>query len=250
MIRTNREYEITQQRLEENRVAIDETRAYLQAEGFTSDEIETLLESLHAIGKQLLNEVEEYERVRAGQLQPCPFQALERLLIGGRIARDLTQDQFAALLGYSDSSTVSRDEGNDYRGAKRERIQRALDVLGIDVLMVPRLREGAAAQGTGWQEFIMSHMGLMMTQASPVTVANATKQVSATAADHEPSAYAYAYKDVARQSITEQNTSGEVTVRWAELSSAVGYDHGALIDAQTAPAKDSALVGASNAWAA
>jgi len=67
MIRTNKEYEITQQRLKENRSAIVETRMYLQAEGFSSDEVETLLQSLHAIKRQLLDDVEAERRTIAAQ---------------------------------------------------------------------------------------------------------------------------------------------------------------------------------------
>lgn len=67
---TNSEYDITQQRLKENRSAIDETRMHLRAEGFSPDEAKTLLESLYAIQRQLLDDVAEYDRARTGQLQP------------------------------------------------------------------------------------------------------------------------------------------------------------------------------------
>jgi len=249
MIRTNREYEITQQRLKENRAAIDETRTYLQAEGFNSDEIETLLESLDAIGRQLLDEVEEYDRARAGQLQPCSFQTLERLLIGGRIARGLTQEQFAALLGYNDSSTVSRDESNDYRGAKRERIQRALDKLGIDAIVTPRLRD--ASQAAGWQELLIGHATEVMAQASPVTVAAAAAQPSTTAvAQSSPVGAAQSLPvqvDVSLQSVAEGAGQGELIFQWPESNYAVGYITSNGV--QPAAVKDAVTV-SSGAWTA
>ncbi len=249
MIRTNREYEITQQRLKENRAAIDETRTYLQAEDFNSDEIETLLESLHAIGRQLLDEVEEYDRARAGQLQPCSFQTLERLLISGRIARGLTQEQFAALLGYSDSSTVSRDESNDYRGAKRERIQRALDKLGIDAIVTPRLRD--ASQTPGWQELLIGHMTKVITQASPVTVANGAVQLSNAAVVHSSPVGAAQSPpvevDVLRQSVAERAGQSGPMFQWLESNYAIDYTTSSGV--QSAVAKDVATA-SSGAWAA
>ncbi len=70
MIRTTKEYGITQQRLKENRSAIDETRTYLCVEGFSLDETEALLASLYAVQRQLLADVAGYDHAHAGQLQP------------------------------------------------------------------------------------------------------------------------------------------------------------------------------------
>jgi len=245
MIRTNREYNITQQLLKENRSALDETRMYLRAEGFSPDETEELLESLYAVQRQLLDDVAEYDRARAGQLEPCTFQTLERLLIGGRIARGLTQEQFAALLGYSDSSTVSRDESSDYRGAKRERIQRALDALGIDAVMVPRFKE--APRDVGWQDLVIGHMNQVPPQATPVTVTTATAMVQPAAAATAQSSFAQV--DVSRQAVVQQTIQSESMFQGPESNYVGGYTVPSGVGVQVPVTKDVVIAG-SGAWAA
>jgi DNA-binding transcriptional regulator YiaG len=76
-----------------------------------------------------------HERVRAGDLSPIhDLSAIGQVLIGLRIARNLTQKQLAGRLGVSEA-VVSRDEKNEYHGISVERAQRILEARGASPLL-------------------------------------------------------------------------------------------------------------------
>lgn len=80
-----------------------------------------------------LSDAETYERIKRGELEPLHNLAnIGRLLIGARIAMDLTQRELAERLGVSES-VISRDERNEYHGVSVDKAQRVLEALGIRV---------------------------------------------------------------------------------------------------------------------
>jgi DNA-binding XRE family transcriptional regulator len=139
MIKTETEYRLTKQRIDQSREANIKMREQLIAEGLTVEEIERVMEPTLAFQAQFIEEVEWYERVRAGDLSPIRnLNQLGQILIGLRIASGLTQKELAERLEVSES-LVSRDEKNDYHGISVERAQRILDALGgqATVVVVP-----------------------------------------------------------------------------------------------------------------
>lgn len=72
------------------------------------------------MGRVRWAEVEQYERLKRGQLDAL------------RIAQGMTQSELAARLGVHESS-VSRDERNAYHGITVECASRVLDALGVEL---------------------------------------------------------------------------------------------------------------------
>jgi len=137
MIHTQREYEVTRRCIAENRLLVEQQRTTFVQEGLTADRISRLLDPILAFHEQLEAEVAAYERAQAGQIDPaCTLADIGHLLIQYRIAHRLNQTELARLLEV-DASTVSRDDNNEYWGATLERVQRILDALGEDVVIVP-----------------------------------------------------------------------------------------------------------------
>lgn len=80
---------------------------------------------------ELRDRIALYERVREGDLSM--FTALEdvgRALIAARLAKGLSQREFAELVGVHESQ-VSRDERNEYHGVGTERLLELFDTLGL-----------------------------------------------------------------------------------------------------------------------
>ena len=74
-------------------------------------------------------EVEEYHRIRAGELPVIhSFSDIGRLLIAIRIWKGWSQKQLADALGVS-AAQVCRDERNEYFGIAVDRVQKILDVF-------------------------------------------------------------------------------------------------------------------------
>jgi len=134
MIRNEAEYQAARDRIDEERSRFQEHAESLSQQGYTADEIRNLMQPLESFHRQLVEEVESYERLKRGQ-----FKALENLhglgqtLIGLRIARGMTQRELAERLGV-DASQVSRDERNEYHGVSVDRAMRILDALEVRLI--------------------------------------------------------------------------------------------------------------------
>lgn len=129
MIRTNNEYVDALGRLERDREVIAAQRAQLRASDLTPQEIERALHPSIAFYAQLKEEVETYERMKRGDFQVIEnLNHIGRVLIGLRIAADMSQAILARRLGVSESM-ISRDERNEYQGISVERAQRIIDAL-------------------------------------------------------------------------------------------------------------------------
>lgn len=133
MIRNEAEYQEASARLEQERARLEAHAARLAESGLGAEEIERVLEPLYTFHLQLVDEVEQYERLKRGQLDELVnLHGLGEQLIALRIARGMTQRELAARLGVHESS-VSRDERNAYHGITVERASRVLDALGVEL---------------------------------------------------------------------------------------------------------------------
>jgi DNA-directed RNA polymerase specialized sigma subunit len=129
VIRNESEYqEALRRRAQDQEVAAGQRAAFVQA-GFTPDEVERGLEPLRSFQDQLEEEITWYENVRRRNFPVIRrLTQIGQLLIALRIAKGLSQRQFAEALGISEA-VVSRDERNEYHGITVERAQRILDAL-------------------------------------------------------------------------------------------------------------------------
>jgi len=145
VIRTEDEYCVGLRRLEESRNAIAQAQAALQQQGLDAATIDMLLASMRALQRDVQDEVTAYEKARDFDFEQVPFAGLGRLLIGLRIARHMSVSDLAEALGV-DKGNVSRDEKNDYHGITRERIERILAALNVELLITPVPKEATASQ--------------------------------------------------------------------------------------------------------
>jgi ribosome-binding protein aMBF1 (putative translation factor) len=135
MIRTESEYNAARKQIEQDRRTAALQREALADKNLTAEEIERVMEPLISFHLQRIEKAEWYERVRAGDLSPIhDLSAIGQVLIGLRIARNLTQKQLAGRLGVSEA-VVSRDEKNEYHGISVERAQRILEARGASPLL-------------------------------------------------------------------------------------------------------------------
>lgn len=130
MIRNETEYQEATTRLQGERERAAELAKQLKQQGRSTDEIKRLADPMESFHLQLVEEVESYERLKRGQFSEIEnLHGLGRLLVGLRIARNLTQRELAEKLGVHESQ-VSRDERNEYHGVTVQRAAAILDTLG------------------------------------------------------------------------------------------------------------------------
>jgi hypothetical protein len=140
MIRSEQEYQVTCQRLQENKQVLEQGRKTLKEQGLSDDLIGLALGAIEAFGQQLADEIIAYQRTKNFDFDPVSFAGLGPLLVRLRIAQGLSQAELASRLG-TDKGNVSRDEKNDYASITRERIERLLDALDVDLLIRPVRRQ-------------------------------------------------------------------------------------------------------------
>jgi HTH-type transcriptional regulator/antitoxin HigA len=83
--------------------------------------------------RQLEEEVQEYDRLKAGSVSIPPLERLDEIapfIVRLRIAKGVSQTELASRLGVS-KQVVSRNEDDDYQGVGLERLQSILDALGV-----------------------------------------------------------------------------------------------------------------------
>ncbi|MEP0546995.1 MAG: helix-turn-helix transcriptional regulator [Rhodothermales bacterium] len=131
MICTTDEYRHALEALKDRAADADRQRQILVHEGLPADQVERALQPTLSFTAGLREDVEAFERMRRGDLGPLhTLTGVGQWLVGARIARGLSRQELADLLGSSERE-VERDEQNDYRGISVERAQRILDVLGV-----------------------------------------------------------------------------------------------------------------------
>lgn len=135
MIRTEKEYRVAVERLRHEREFIEAEEAKLRESGLKPSELQNVLEPMRTFHQELVEEIQLYERLRNGDMEPVVavwrggLRYVGALLIYLRIARGITQRDLAAKLGV-DESSVSRDEHNEYHGVRVERATKILEALG------------------------------------------------------------------------------------------------------------------------
>lgn len=131
MIRNESEYQQALSRIMEERERLKEHRVHLEGMGLTNEELKRALDPLRSFHLQLEEEVENYERLKRGDVgELLNLHGLGHTLVALRIALGLTQRELAQRLGVHESQ-VSRDERNEYHGITVERASRVLDAMGV-----------------------------------------------------------------------------------------------------------------------
>jgi ribosome-binding protein aMBF1 (putative translation factor) len=99
-------------------------------------------DALRSEAAALREQLEEYERLRAGRVKQRTLSSLRELpkaIIEARIAAHVTQKGLAKRLGVAEQQ-VQRWEANDYAGVSVERIQEIADALGVRITETIRFR--------------------------------------------------------------------------------------------------------------
>lgn len=134
MIRSEREYDEMQQRLDADRSFMNTQREELKKMGLTEEQVEKAMSPAISFYEQLKEEVEYYEKIKRGEFEAIRnLDGLGRILIGVRIALGITQKDLSDRLGVSEAQ-ISKDERNEYHGITLEKAQRVLDALGITLM--------------------------------------------------------------------------------------------------------------------
>lgn len=133
MIRTEQEHRLARERLDQEAERLSAHRTNLRRQGLKTAELRRAMEPLESFHLQLAEEVESYERLQRGEVEPIVnLERFGRMLIGLRIAQGVSQRELADRLGVHESQ-VSRDERNEYHGASLERANRVLEALEAQV---------------------------------------------------------------------------------------------------------------------
>ena len=133
MLRTENEYKEALRRLAKDRDVIALQRVNLKELGLNVEQTERAMQPSICFYDQLKEEVEAYEKLRRGDFDPLNnLTQIGMLLIGTRIALDMSQADLAHRLGVS-QACVSRDERNEYHGVTVEKAQRILEALGVEI---------------------------------------------------------------------------------------------------------------------
>ena len=100
------------------------------------------IDALRSEAEALRDQLEEYERLRAGHVKQRTLSSLRELpkaIIEARIAAHVTQKGLAKRLGVAEQQ-VQRWEANDYAGVSVERMQEIADALGVRITETIRFR--------------------------------------------------------------------------------------------------------------
>ncbi|BAQ10001.1 hypothetical protein OXB_1530 [Bacillus sp. OxB-1] len=129
MIKTETAYKKALEKLQEDKLFIQDQKKVLEEMGLTKEQVEKALQPSITFHEQLKEEVIYYERIKRGEFETIiNLHNLGKTLIAFRIYLGLSQQELADRLGVSPSQ-VSRDERNEYYGATLERIQHVMDVM-------------------------------------------------------------------------------------------------------------------------
>jgi DNA-binding XRE family transcriptional regulator len=137
VIRNETEYQEAVRRFTEEKKRLAAHRERLAETGLPSPELKRALDPLRSFQAQLEEEIDSYERLRRGDVDPLlNLHGLGRSLVALRIARGITQRELAERLSVHESQ-ISRDERNDYHGITVERATKVLEALeGTDEELV------------------------------------------------------------------------------------------------------------------
>jgi transcriptional regulator with XRE-family HTH domain len=131
MIRNDRQYKISRARAGEFAELLDaRTKARSQDEW---SDVETA--AVQSQLDELRDEIDEYEKLKAGNITSFQIDSLEELpivLVKARIASGLTQKELADKLGIKEQQ-IQRYEQNDYAGVSIDRVREIVKALNVSV---------------------------------------------------------------------------------------------------------------------
>jgi transcriptional regulator with XRE-family HTH domain len=136
-IKSDQQYKTMKKRLEALAKQREEKRKEMEAEGFKEEHIQIALLCMDEIYYSTKRDVEEYERVIAGDFdkETVPLHQLGSHLVKLRLWKGLNQTELARRLGVSQEQ-VSKDENRCYQGASTSKINRVLKALEVEKLTI------------------------------------------------------------------------------------------------------------------
>jgi len=132
MIKNERQYRITKAQAEKFRQALKEFTSTSRS-GAHPVLQKAQVDALKSQLADLQRELTTYERLKSGKHKVVALGSLEdlpKMLIQGRIAGGLSQEELAAKLGLKPQQ-VQRYEATEYRSASLERVTEVARVLGV-----------------------------------------------------------------------------------------------------------------------
>ena len=149
MIRNENEYQEAVRRFTEEKKRLATHRERLAETGLSSPELKRALDPLRSFQAQLEEEIDSYERLRRGDVDPLlNLHGLGRSLVALRIARGITQRELAERLSVHEFQ-ISRDERNDYHGITVERATKVLEALKVQMKSEFELTAGSGGHRRG-----------------------------------------------------------------------------------------------------
>ncbi len=157
MIQNERQYEVTKKKLADLQASLEAVQAKTRPDHVPEIVWRGHQNGILALIGDLRAELDEYEKLRAGESRHFPlasvFEDLPAALVRARIARGWTHKELAKALGTTEQQ-VQKDEAGGYARASLDRLQRVADVLKVRIagkaqLYVQRNGEARSRRSTG-----------------------------------------------------------------------------------------------------
>jgi HTH-type transcriptional regulator / antitoxin HipB len=137
MIFNERQHGITQAQLRKFEVAVAEIATNLASATELNQQMryQAHLDALNSQIESLQQELQEYQKLKAGKITKLKFDSLTQLpeaLIKARIVRGLTQEQLGEILGLK-AQQIQRYEATMYAGASLTKIIAVQKALNIEI---------------------------------------------------------------------------------------------------------------------
>lgn len=143
MILNERQYLITRTKIKEFESAIAELSNQTPSDDLNEQILDqATLDGLESQLEEMREEVEEYERLKVGEIENLTIDSYSQLpsaLIQARIIRGWTQEQLAERLGVK-AQQVQRDEANLYAGASFNKLLAIQKALNLEVKLTVNLK--------------------------------------------------------------------------------------------------------------
>jgi HTH-type transcriptional regulator / antitoxin HipB len=137
MIFNERQHGITQSQLRKFEVAVADIATKLASVTDLNQQMryQAHLDALNSQVESLQQELQEYQKLKAGKITKLKFDSLTQLpeaLIKARIVRGLTQEQLGEILGLK-AQQIQRYEATMYAGASLTKIIAVQKALNIEI---------------------------------------------------------------------------------------------------------------------
>ena len=117
--------------LQEKHIANEKLR--FRQMGLTEEQVKQAIQPLLSFLENLREDAIEYEEIKAGNFENMTsLHSIGKLLVAGRIFKEVTQGELASRLGVAESQ-ISRDEKNEYYGSSIEKLVSVSTALEIDI---------------------------------------------------------------------------------------------------------------------